>query len=71
MFRIKCFCGDRAPENGLNAAVTDCDINCIGDPSKTCGGEDRIQIYDLDSKYLLDYLIVGTMYTILIFLKKW
>ncbi|VVC39997.1 Hypothetical protein CINCED_3A002549 [Cinara cedri] len=45
---INCFCGDRAPENNLNVDVNNCDIPCVGDSGKTCGGEDRIQIYDLD-----------------------
>jgi len=30
----------------------------VADSSKTCGGEDRIQIYDLMSKYLSHNLLV-------------
>ncbi|KAL4131837.1 hypothetical protein QTP88_009086 [Uroleucon formosanum] len=44
---INCYCGNRAPENDQKVFKSDCDTPCVGDSSKTCGGEDRIQIYDL------------------------
>lgn len=36
---------------------SDCDTTCVGDATQTCGGEDRIQIYDLLSNFiaLFDY----------------
>lgn len=47
---MNCLCGNRAPEDDLKLSDSDCDILCDGDSSKTCGGEDRIQIYDIKSK---------------------
>lgn len=49
-FSINCFCGNQVPDWHQRLVDTDCDTPCIGDLSKTCGGEDRIQIYDLMSK---------------------
>lgn len=46
---INCYCGNRAPENDQKVFESDCDTPCAGDSAKTCGGEDRIQIYDLMS----------------------
>lgn len=49
-FSINCFCGNQVPGRNERVGDTDCDTPCIGDSSNTCGGEDRIQIYDLMSK---------------------
>lgn len=50
-FSVNCLCGNRAPQDDQKVSESDCDAICVGDSSKTCGGEDRIQIYDLNSKY--------------------
>ncbi|XP_025423118.1 uncharacterized protein LOC112692604 isoform X2 [Sipha flava] len=44
---INCLCGRQIPGRDQRVGDTDCDTPCIGDSSNTCGGEDRIQIYDL------------------------
>eukprot|EP00102_Acyrthosiphon_pisum_P012999 XP_008182377.1 PREDICTED: uncharacterized protein LOC100165182 [Acyrthosiphon pisum] len=44
---INCLCSNHAPENNQKVDDANCDTTCVGDSSKTCGGEDRIQIYDL------------------------
>ncbi|XP_022166764.1 uncharacterized protein LOC111031217 [Myzus persicae] len=44
---INCLCSNIAPENNQKVDDANCDTTCVGDSSKTCGGEDRIQIYDL------------------------
>ncbi|CAH1711664.1 unnamed protein product [Aphis gossypii] len=44
---INCFCSNHAPENNQKVDDSNCDTTCVGDSSKTCGGEDRIQVYDL------------------------
>jgi len=49
-FSINCLCSNNAPDNDQKVDDANCDITCVGDSSKTCGGEDRIQIYDLLSK---------------------
>ncbi|XP_026809559.1 uncharacterized protein LOC113551491 [Rhopalosiphum maidis] len=49
---INCFCSDRKPEDDQKVDNTYCDIACVGDSSKTCGGEDRIHIYDLSKKFI-------------------
>jgi len=49
-FSINCLCSNHAPENSQKVDDANCDTTCVGDSSKTCGGEDRIQIYDLLSK---------------------
>lgn len=49
-FSVNCLCGNRAPEDDLKVGDNDCDTLCVGDTSKTCGGEDKIQIYNIKSK---------------------
>lgn len=49
-FSINCFCGNRVPANDQKVDDNDCDKSCAGDSSITCGGDDRIQLYDLNSK---------------------
>lgn len=44
---VNCYCGNRAPESEQKVLESECDTPCVADSSKTCGGEDRIQIYDL------------------------
>lgn len=51
-FSINCFCGSQVPGIDQKVVDTDCDTECLGDPNKTCGGEDRIQIYDLMSNII-------------------
>lgn len=55
-FSINCFCSNHAPENNQKVDDNNCDTTCVGDSSKTCGGEDRIQIYDLISKNFNIYI---------------
>lgn len=57
-FSINCLCGNRIPENNQKVADSDCDVTCVGNPSQTCGGEDRIQIYNIISKKLQTIAII-------------
>lgn len=50
---MDCFCSNSALTNDHKVGITNCDTTCIGDLSKTCGGKDRIQIYNLISLYNL------------------
>lgn len=47
---MNCFCGNRAPEDDLKVGNELCDTLCVGESSKTCGGDDLIQIYSIKSK---------------------
>lgn len=49
-FSVKCLCSNLAPKNDNKVDDSDCDIACVGGSSSTCGGDERIQIYDLMSK---------------------
>ncbi|XP_060850898.1 uncharacterized protein LOC132929522 [Rhopalosiphum padi] len=44
---INCYCGVRAPSPELYVENSDCDTPCVGDSTKTCGGEVTLQIYDI------------------------
>lgn len=57
-FSVNCLCGNRAPQDDQKVSDSDCDVICVGDSSKTCGGEDRIQIYDLNSENNCDYQLL-------------
>lgn len=51
-FSVHCHCGNQGPQSDQKVIDTDCNTECIGDRSALCGGEDRIQIYDLMSNWL-------------------
>lgn len=53
-FSANCLCSNSALNNDQKVSNTNCDATCIGDSSKTCGGENRIQIYNLISLYNLN-----------------
>jgi len=46
-------CSNFVPANNQKIDDSNCDTTCVGDSSKTCGGEDLIQIYDLMSKFAI------------------
>lgn len=57
-FSMNCICTDSAPTDDQKTDDSDCDTSCVGNSSETCGGEDRIQIYDLNSKMIEHYYII-------------
>ncbi|MCJ1308832.1 hypothetical protein MMC25_002487 [Agyrium rufum] len=59
----ECFCGDSV--NGPAAPETDCSYACTGNTSETCGGFDRVSIYQdptftqSDTTGTTDYMSLG------------
>ena len=34
----ECFCGNDLPSDDLKISMSECEMNCSGDSSQTCGG---------------------------------
>ena len=41
----ECFCGNELAEGAGPAPSTDCNTPCVGDPTETCGGPDRLTLF--------------------------
>lgn len=41
----ECYCGDHREESSTRMDDSECSMPCAGDPSQTCGGDKRINIY--------------------------
>lgn len=41
----ECYCGDHREESSTRMDDSECSMPCAGDPSQTCGGDQRINIY--------------------------
>lgn len=54
-FSLNCYCSDDVPNDDQKVIDADCDTICVGNSNETCGGDDRIQIYNLKSKYNIAY----------------
>ena len=49
-----CWCGDDLPEISRKTSKSECNKDCPGDASKSCGGENRMQIYRVNNQGKLE-----------------
>lgn len=48
---MDCLCSNEPPSISQKLDETKCNSPCTGDSRQMCGGNDKIQIYNLRSKY--------------------
>lgn len=44
-FRIECFCSKTKPPDDKKDDDSQCNMECAGDSSKHCGGDNRISVH--------------------------
>ena len=50
-YSFQCWCGNDTPSKTLIRSQEECKIKCSGDQSQYCGGDWRINIYEIKGKF--------------------